>query len=76
MKVLTKVPHKDRHNTLTELMNDIYSNPLAAEVLKGWGIEFSRTLLDMDARIMHVEKISHGSNTYIYIEDQSDIGLL
>ena len=47
-------------------MHDIYSNPLAAEVLKGWGIEFSRTLLDMNAIIMHVAKFSQGSNTYIY----------
>ena len=71
--VFTIISPQQRVKSISDFMNSIQSNKKAVLAeLTGFGIEFSKNVMDITAGIMQLEKINQGNNKtngsiYIYI---------
>jgi len=62
LAVHTRIDPTRRVETCNEFMSLLKSNPQAQARLKGWGLEFEKTLVKLDGRVLPLEKIIMGSD--------------
>lgn len=68
----TRIGPAQRAQTIQKFVDDIAKNPEVQKEMQGWGLAFSKKLLDIPARILPVEKIFQKSTSFGYKPAEAD----
>ena len=71
--IYTRLSAKDRIKSLEKFVTNVNGTPDAKHELEKWGLELENHMIDLDTRVLPIEKISF-RNTSVFAGQEADWG--